>query len=432
VHPAPSMPILFSGDKINQALNQHEESIQAHRTQLNEIQSSIEEKVDATIFAAKLEQLSSMSAEKLDATVLEWQTQVSTLRDRVDILETQQRELQTALACKAEAAWVSSQEANLARRVSALEGRQEELTSTVVNKADAACLEGQRQRLAVAQEQLGSLQRDHSELAARVATKADVAQADALQEEAAALAAALRGQGEELGTALAAKAGLQRHEELEQLLRAMQEQLAELERDLRRELAEAGTVLAKTVDLATFEEKARQLEQAHERLASLDQRQAMQHGETIEALARKTDTDAASQQQEKHAQLQASCAYKDDMLREFRWLQEQLDANRAQGARQHEQLCESLAQKLERDTFEQLWEQVVVKDIRSEIKMQRNQLSAALEKKDQLISLAERMQADLTCALALRGRGPPRLGPLVPSPSPRKIRGVKSTSPELP
>merc|ERR1712083_1199931 len=101
--------------------------------------------------------------------------------------------------------------------------------------------------------------------------------------------------------------------------------------------------------------------------------------------------------------------------------QEQIDTNASLEARHYEQHIASLARKLERDAFERKWEEVISGEIKAEIRKQRDQLGAALDKKDELIALAEGMQSDLTCALALRGRGPPRLGPLV-RPNSRKIR----------
>jgi len=429
------MAILFKGEKINEALGQHEESLKSHRTELSGIQATLEDKVDRAAFQAQLEQASTASAKALEAAVREREQQVSALRDRTSALEARQQEILAALAAKAEAAALESGEAHLASGLGALERRLEDLSSTVGKKADDARVEGHERQLATVEERLGSLQVARERLDSEVAAKASSAHLDEQRERLSNLSNLLQEHVKDLNSTLETKASLKEHTELGGSHAGLQSKLAELEKDLTVRLGEIDAELAKKVDCILFDMKAAQLSQAREQLDTLERRQSEQHGQVHEVLNTKANKDAAEEHLSDHRNLSEACAYREEVARTVAHLQDQLDACRAQAVRYHDAASAELATKVETDTFERRWDQVITKEIRPNIRSQREQLNAALEKKDQLIALAERMQADLGCALALRGRGPPRLGPLVPppAPSPRKVRGAaRAATPDAP
>merc|ERR1712217_885908 len=78
----------------------------------------------------------------------------------------------------------------------------------------------------------------------------------------------------------------------------------------------------------------------------------------------------------------------------------------AQVALDFQRFVESLLLKFDAlsDTNKQ-WAQGLEGQMDTDIRDRRGQLNVALDKKDELIRLVEGMQQDLTCALALRGRG---------------------------
>uniref|UniRef100_A0A7S0ALF2 Uncharacterized protein n=1 Tax=Pyrodinium bahamense TaxID=73915 RepID=A0A7S0ALF2_9DINO len=426
------MAILFSGEKINTALRDHEDSIENHSRELGKIQTVLQDKVDSATFSTQLEQVGAVAADRLGAATLEWGRQVAALQERTAALEEREQALCAALATKAEASLLESREQHLAACIGALEAQHEELKSTVAGKADGLHVEEQQRELGALAGRLNSLQQVHECLDAKVSTKADIAHLDEQKARASDLASALKRQGEELSSALQMKASANQHVALDGSLAGLQSKLVALEKDLAAKLGDIDATLTKTVDVTLFDHKARRLDEAYEQLAALERRQAQQHGQVQEALGRKFDKDSAAQQLRQHEQLQSACAYKDDVAKQMRQLQSQLDDCRALTVRYHEQTLASLATKVEQEQLEQQWDKVIDHDIRTDIQLQREALQAALRKKDQLIDLAERMQADLGCALALRGRGPPRLGPLVPptQPSPRKLRtSVKAATP---
>jgi len=114
---------------------------------------------------------------------------------------------------------------------------------------------------------------------------------------------------------------------------------------------------------------------------------------------------------------------KNDVNQQFRRIQDLIDGSSNNIDSHFQEVKSTLALKLNAEIFESRWDEVIAGEVRSEIVRQQNALGIALDKEDQLIQLTEAMKTNLNTALALRGRGPPRL-PTVTSPGTAR-RGPK-------
>jgi len=430
--PPHHMAILFKGKEINEALTSHEESLKRDRSEIASIQDTLLEKVDRSVFESQLEQASTTAAQRLDAAVREWEAQVSALRERTAALEERQKVILSELATKAEASQLQNSENHLASCIRKLEQRHKDLCTVVDRKAEDVRVDGHQCQLDAVEERLRSLHHTGEQLEAELATRAATVDLERHVQRLTEVTDELRQQSATLDSALSTKACAQSQASLGLSHSGLQKSLGDLAQDLTAKLSDIEATLAKKVDVVLFDQEAERLKATREQLDALEDKQDLQHRQVRKVLATKADQDQAENLQQRHEGLSDIVAHRQDVTRSFAQIQEQLDECRSQTVRYHEQVISDLATKVEKDVFEKQWEQVIVRELRPNIRLQREQLNAALEKKDQLISLAERMQADLGCALALRGRGPPRLGPLVapPMPSPRKNRLVRTPTPQ--
>eukprot|EP00927_Polykrikos_kofoidii_P017773 TRINITY_DN18127_c0_g1_i2.p1 TRINITY_DN18127_c0_g1~~TRINITY_DN18127_c0_g1_i2.p1 ORF type:complete len:652 (-),score=149.21 TRINITY_DN18127_c0_g1_i2:50-2005(-) len=134
-------------------------------------------------------------------------------------------------------------------------------------------------------------------------------------------------------------------------------------------------------------------------------------------LLNRTLEEVQKEEQRLTAHVQNTREYKAEVAQTFQRHSAKVEANASACATQHSRIDATLATKLDIEAFEKRWEKVISGEVKVEIGKQQEQLCVALDKEDQLIALTEAMQKNLKTALALKGRGPPRL-PLVMSRRP--------------
>eukprot|EP00929_Paragymnodinium_shiwhaense_P013643 TRINITY_DN121493_c0_g1_i1.p1 TRINITY_DN121493_c0_g1~~TRINITY_DN121493_c0_g1_i1.p1 ORF type:complete len:810 (-),score=215.92 TRINITY_DN121493_c0_g1_i1:219-2648(-) len=117
---------------------------------------------------------------------------------------------------------------------------------------------------------------------------------------------------------------------------------------------------------------------------------------------------------------------KADVTAQFRRQQSAIESHAQQIVQMQTELQHGLQSKLDSKTFETRWETTISGEVRSEIERQQERLHVALDKEDQLIQLTEAIKVNLNTALALRGRGPPKLPSVTAPGTARKTKPSKS------
>lgn len=126
-------------------------------------------------------------------------------------------------------------------------------------------------------------------------------------------------------------------------------------------------------------------------------------------LLNRTLEDVQKEEQRLTTHMQNTREHKGEVAQQFQRHLAKIESNVSHCATQHERIDATLATKLDIETFESRWDQVISGEVKTEISRQQERLCVALDKEDQLIALTEAMQTNLKTALALKGRGPPRL-----------------------
>jgi len=200
-------------------------------------------------------------------------------------------------------------------------------------------------------------------------------------------------------------------------LEHLRRQLADMETDLRMDINEVGAVLAGKADAEATRSEVSRLDVLLKRVAELEGQQRAEHRELSAQLVEQGNVAARyiADQAEMSKHLH-------DTAQRLDGLDARFGASTPEFQKLIEQVKSKLAEKLDISDFNNSWRHKIDGDLRPEIHEQRLLLEDALHKKDQIIAMTERMQADLCCALAFKGRGPSRLGPLPgPSLTPRHL-----------
>jgi len=414
---AACMAILFKGDKINSALIEYGESLREHDANLSEIQASLETKANSVEVNAGFERQSSISeslegvVKNLDQQLRDLLERAGRIEERTGRLEERDCELADLIETKANVIDVNRQGESLAACTRALAGVHDIIPKQLAHKLDVVIFDKQRMRLEALAKQVETLTGAFAQISEAVGRKAEASE---LQEQRDKLESAVRvaeTRGQEMIVALESKAQVTQHAKLEDCLKHLRRQLADMEGDLRTDIKEVRAVLASKADDGASRSEVSRLDALLTRVADLEGQQCAEHEALTEQLVEKGNQVASiiAEQAERSQRLE-------DTAQKLQCLQDEVGASTAEFQKAVEQVRTQLAQKLDISEFNNSWRHTIDCDLRPEINEQRLLLEEAMHKKDQIIAMVERMQADLCCALAFKGRGPSRLGPL-PGPS---------------
>jgi len=331
----------------------------------------------------------------------------SSMQRRIGAMELHEQELRSTLLEKADTKVLEGQEASFAARVQALEEQQQSrLASAMAGKASVSAVEEQRGQLSAVQSRLVPVEHHLQQCSAALSAKLDAAQFDQAQAQTKLAIDLLESQGGRFAREFATKADRDALDsELRELVGGAQARLAAQAGKMERKLAHLSQLLAddpSSINLRTMEDTLQALQA---RLAAFEEQHSSQHRQLADALA-KASGDSAVALQQQGDRLCGLLATKKDVAAQLERQQERLGAHMLEAREQFAQVAKHLKAKVDATAFKQACDEVSA--AKEEIKFQRDQLAVAVEKKDQIIAMSERMQEDLRIALALKGRGPRR------------------------
>lgn len=425
------MAILFKGDKINTALIEYGETLKDHDAKLLEIQACLGTKANFDEVSNSFEKTVAISeclegaVKKLDFQLRDLLERAGRIEERTGRLEDRDGELADLIDTKASTINVKKQGESLAACHRALtEFRDDRIPSQMAHKVDVIVFDKQRVHVEALAQQIDTLTEATAQIAGVCGQKAETSE---LQEHREALDSSIRvaeTHRQDLIVALASKAQATQHSQLEECVERLRRQLADMEADFRMDIDEVGTVLASKADAESTKIEVSRLDAVLKRIADLEGQQRQQHGELSAQLV-----DQGNQAAQKIEEQAERSKRMEETGEKLHCIEDRLGASTAEFQKIVEQMKSQLAQKLDISDFNNTWRHTIDGDLRPEIHEQRLLLEDAMHKKDQIIAMAERMQADLCCALAFKGRGPSRLGPLPgPSLTPRQLNDAGDRS----
>jgi len=400
-----SVLMIFAGEKnkIHEGLAQLEDKLKDQAATLQEVQNSLREKGNGSALEARIAKLDDVLTKKVDANLADCEIRFheseeanKALLDRLEGTTTQ------LVAAMQEIKTLHHENAELASRELELEHVVQELTAVVETKAAGSRLDEDERMLASAHEKLATVDPTLHDIFATLAEKATSAQLDMERDRITLEEEARVDLEKRTAVALASKTELEQFAtELQALSNNLWSQTTAL---VDRMHLDVTSTLARKVEIQDFDQHVLISRETLERLIVEEQQNVQRHTYTLETLSLKAEKVEMSQLHVEHSEMLALCAREDNVSWRLKQHEEQFDAQNAVAKNHYDQHVASLALHLERDAFDRQWD-VFTSKVKTDISDQRDQLNVALEKNDELIRLAEGMQADLTCALALRGRG---------------------------